>query len=425
MKLLTALGTPFTVKSGGHTAFPGGSSIREGITIDLSSLNVITVSHDRSSVSIGSGLRWINVSEALDPLGLAVVGGRSANVGVSGLILGGGISFLSGRRGWACDNVKNFQIVLASGEIVSANPVSHKDLYWALRGGGGSSFGIVTRFDLDVYEQGNIWGKLTTWPSSETHGVLVTFMSIAREVLDKDPDAHLFFLLGRFNPAAPPMPATFAYHLNYLSPPNDLFDTFEGLTRLPRQIVNDTVISNVSTHIHGIFSSNGQRQTWWDTTVRDGASSNIFMNKVVTLYTAYQADLWSTGESRDDVISASLVIQPITSTTRVAMQRNGGNALGLELGEFPLYLVSVTVLWSRSTLDCLVEARSKRFIEDVDALARKEGFYHGFKYMNYAGQSQDVFSSYGKDNHRKLREVARKYDPKGQLRKLWKGYFQL
>lgn len=105
VKILASLSAPFTVKSGGHTAYDGGSNIENGVTIDLARLNDIALSEDCQTVSIGPGNRWGNVSGVLDPLGLAVVGGRVSDVGLSGLILGGGISFFSGRYGWACDNV--------------------------------------------------------------------------------------------------------------------------------------------------------------------------------------------------------------------------------------------------------------------------------------------------------------------------------
>lgn len=86
----------------------------------------------------------------------------------------GGNSFFAPRYGFACDNVENYevrlpsfakitallilpQIVLASGHVVNANAFDHADLYKALKGGG-NNFGIVTRFDLKTFEQGQIWG---------------------------------------------------------------------------------------------------------------------------------------------------------------------------------------------------------------------------------------------------------------------------
>jgi len=69
----------------------------------------------------------------------------------------GGISFVSRRYGWGLDNVRNFEVVLANGSVSNVSYNSHPDLYFALRGGG-NQFGVVTRFDLETYAQGPIWG---------------------------------------------------------------------------------------------------------------------------------------------------------------------------------------------------------------------------------------------------------------------------
>jgi len=100
----------FAVKSGGHGAFSGASNIDGGMTIDLKHLNQLSISHDQAEITIGTGNIWSDVYDYLDPMGLTVVGGRVSDIGVGGLTLGGGISFFSGRSGWACDNVKNYQV---------------------------------------------------------------------------------------------------------------------------------------------------------------------------------------------------------------------------------------------------------------------------------------------------------------------------
>lgn len=80
---------PFAVKSGGHAAFKGASNIDDGLTIDLTNLNIIRVSNDNSLTQVGAGNRWIDVYMHLDLLQLSVIGGRVANIGVGGLTLGG------------------------------------------------------------------------------------------------------------------------------------------------------------------------------------------------------------------------------------------------------------------------------------------------------------------------------------------------
>ncbi|KAF7511996.1 hypothetical protein GJ744_002709 [Endocarpon pusillum] len=115
---------PFTVKGGGHTPFAGGSNIQAGITIDFEKMASVSLSTDFKSALIGPGTRWLNAYQYLDPLNLTVLGGRVSDVGVSGLTLGGGISFFSARYGFVCDNVDEFEIVLASGEITDYKPLS-------------------------------------------------------------------------------------------------------------------------------------------------------------------------------------------------------------------------------------------------------------------------------------------------------------
>ncbi|KAL8889162.1 MAG: hypothetical protein Q9215_003501 [Flavoplaca cf. flavocitrina] len=82
------LDCPFAVKSGGHAAFAGASNIQGGLAFDLSSLRQVEVSRDRAVTKVGAGNRWVDVYSKLDPLGLSVIGGRVADIGVGGLTLG-------------------------------------------------------------------------------------------------------------------------------------------------------------------------------------------------------------------------------------------------------------------------------------------------------------------------------------------------
>lgn len=83
---------PFAIKSGGHGAFAGSSSIESGFNIDLDRLKSITLTADKKVAKIGPGNRWFDVYDSLEPHGLAVIGGRVADIGVGGLTLGGMLS---------------------------------------------------------------------------------------------------------------------------------------------------------------------------------------------------------------------------------------------------------------------------------------------------------------------------------------------
>jgi FAD/FMN-containing dehydrogenase len=140
----------FAIRSGGHSPNPGWSSIGEpGMLVDLQLMDKISVSDDKKVASLGPGGNWGEVYEALDTHRVSVVGGRIPQVGVGGLILGGGLSHFSGKYGLAADNVKNFEIVLADGSIVDANATSNSDLFWALKGGG-PNFGLFSDVQNEV-----------------------------------------------------------------------------------------------------------------------------------------------------------------------------------------------------------------------------------------------------------------------------------
>lgn len=79
----------FAIRSGGHSAVHGAASVGGGALLDLGLLNEVRCSEDGSTVSVGAGARWGDVSQALDKRGLAVAGGRNSDVGVGGLALGG------------------------------------------------------------------------------------------------------------------------------------------------------------------------------------------------------------------------------------------------------------------------------------------------------------------------------------------------
>lgn len=99
----------------------------------------------------------------------------------------GGNSFHSARVGFACDNVVNYQVVLASGAIVDANSNTNSDLFKALKGGS-INFGIVTRFDMKTLPQEDFWGGTVTHDWSTVHEQIPAFVRFTNNI-HKDPYA--------------------------------------------------------------------------------------------------------------------------------------------------------------------------------------------------------------------------------------------
>lgn len=431
IKTLTSLNESFTVRAGGHTAFQGASNIGDGVTIDLIYLNSVIVSPDKTTVSVGAGNRWINVSQVLDPLGLAVVGGRVSDVGVSGLVLGGGISYFSGSRGWACDNVRNYEVVLSSGRVVNASSTDNPDLYWALRGGGGSNFGIVTRFDLAAFPQGDLWSNLLKFPGAQNQTLLDNFVELANDGLVKDPEAHTYFVLGPgrglgvdksvdkfgvltslFHSSPPPVNTT---------PP--VFQPYQSVSGASSNV---TMVANTSAMSLVFKEPYGSRKTWWGTTV--ATTSAPLFHDIVSLYEKWLSNHPAAG---DTSFMPFLIFQPISQNIVEQMQKNGGNALGLKPDDGPLMIVHLSITWGDESLDSGIEQKTEEFIHDVEEMAKSRpgptensSLHRGFVYMNYAGKNQKVLQRYGADNYARLRQTAIKWDPEQHLQRLWKGYFQ-
>ena len=149
----------------------GHASINKGVLIVTSNLQALSLvsapnKFNQEYLKVGAGLNWGKIYNFLDQYDRIVVGGRVTSVGTS-LLLGGGISYFSGQRGWAANNVVNFEVVLADGHTVNANRDENTDLFWALKGGS-NNFGIVTRYDLVTATADLMWGGAVAWSAEHT-----------------------------------------------------------------------------------------------------------------------------------------------------------------------------------------------------------------------------------------------------------------
>jgi hypothetical protein len=147
-------GIPLTTKGGGHSA-AGYCLNSEGVVMDLADMNDVSFLKGGSQLRVGAGTRWIRVYDFLRDRqsDYTVIGGGCAGVGVAGFILGGGYSFISRSYGLGCDNVIGLEFVSTDGTVIDLNDKSkgdERELYRALRGGGGGNFGVVTRIDLQL-----------------------------------------------------------------------------------------------------------------------------------------------------------------------------------------------------------------------------------------------------------------------------------
>jgi FAD/FMN-containing dehydrogenase len=129
-------------RNGGHSF--GGYSMGEGaLVVDVSELDRVEVSYDRSQARLGAGATVLPTYKALWPYKLAIPAGTCPTVGITGLTAGGGLGVLGRVHGLTCDSLVEAELVTAGGELLRASEDVNADLFWALRGGGGGNVGIV------------------------------------------------------------------------------------------------------------------------------------------------------------------------------------------------------------------------------------------------------------------------------------------
>lgn len=405
---------PFAVRSGGHAAFSGASNIDGGITISLEKLNTVQLSSDARTVDVGPGNTWFNVYTALQPLDIAVIGGRVSGIGIGGLTTGGGISFFSNIYGWACDNVASYEVVTASGIILTASPTENSDLYFALRGGG-NIFGIVTKFTLNAISLpgGLMWGGGRASTADQFEAVVNAFYNVG---INSPSDPNAAQILS-FAYAQSVNLSIAAADLQYAKPVANASIFAEHLA-IPA--LSDTTQIRTLTNLTQEFNASnpdGLRETYWAATFKldkthVAAVRDIFFEEIQPIIDAAG-------------IVPAATLQVITEGQLASMPKNGGNPLGLPAANGPYLLLNLNMMWTNIADDTRILQANQRIIDRSTALAQNMGLYEDYIYMNYASQFQDVIGSYGTDNKAQLIRIAGKYDPTGVFQTLQPGYFKL
>jgi FAD/FMN-containing dehydrogenase len=146
----------------GHGAAPlpdlGGA-----ILLRTGRMTSVSVDPAAQVATIGCGAKWSDVVGPVAEHGLAALHGSSGTVGVAGYTVSGGLGWLARSRGFACNSVRGMEVVTADGEIRRVDAESDSDLFWALRGGGGTH-AIVTSFDHGLVEMREAFAGSMMWP---------------------------------------------------------------------------------------------------------------------------------------------------------------------------------------------------------------------------------------------------------------------
>lgn len=168
---------PLSVKGGGHSV-AGNAVCDGGLMLDMSAMKAISVDAQREVAVAEAGLTLGEFDAATTRHGLATTLGVVSMTGIAGLTLGGGIGWLNGKHGLACDNVLSMKVVTADGQLRAVNVGQHQDLFWALRGGGGN-FGVVVSFTYRLHPVDTVLAGPISYPPQRTADALRLYHQVA------------------------------------------------------------------------------------------------------------------------------------------------------------------------------------------------------------------------------------------------------
>ncbi|WP_037911875.1 FAD-binding oxidoreductase [Actinacidiphila yeochonensis] len=173
--------TPLAIRSGGHS-YAGWSSGDGRLVLDVSRLDGVRL--DGTEAVVGGGVKLIDLYSTLAARGRTVPGGSCPTVGVSGLTLGGGHGVMSRSMGLTCDNLLGATLVTADGTVHEVSAEAEPEVFWALRGAGNGTFGVVTSLTFATHPAPEVVTGYLTWPWSRAADVVRAWQSWGPEQPD-------------------------------------------------------------------------------------------------------------------------------------------------------------------------------------------------------------------------------------------------
>lgn len=373
-----ASGTPIAARSGGHS-YAGYSTPDGALVVDLGGLSGITVNPDGSMV-VGAGARLIDVYTAAGNAGRAIGAGSCPSVGIAGLTLGGGIGVLGRKFGLTCDQLTSVTAVTPDGVQRTASANSEPDLFWALRGGGGGNFGVVTSFTFATAPAPSVQIFTMQFPAGSVASVLGGWQQWAAAAPDE--------LWSTCNVAGG-SPATCSVTGTFIGSSAGLTSHLSGLTQAAgASPTSRYVVSKSYLDAMGYFAGGGK-------VVRE---SFVASSRMVTSPIA------------DPGMVASLCAGK--TGLNLVFDALGGaiGRVGADATAFP-YRSALASLQIYQKLDISQQAATRVVGEVRDALAGPLGTTG---YVNYIDPAMPNWGqAYYGNNLARLRQVASQYDPHG------------
>ncbi|KAL3457438.1 hypothetical protein BJX64DRAFT_268825 [Aspergillus heterothallicus] len=401
IKAIRASDSRFAIKAGGHNPNDYFSSVDKGVLIDLSEMTEKSYDADTELATYQPGGNFGDVYDYFLQWNRTVVGARLSGVG-TGLALSGGLSYLSSQYGLACDSFRELEVVLPSGEIVTASETQNPDLFFGLRGGGGNAYGVVTKYTVQSHPAGTFYAGVVVYLFQQNPAVLDAISDFIQ--YNQDPKAAIIGTYMKLPTPGLSLNLDEAIVMFLVYDGEDAGGAFKNFTDIPH-LVNTLghldYSGVVNMPIPGSAEVSKGRNTF-RVTVQSGSDQGI--DTLATLYAKWRE--WG-NDNKGKYLLTSLDIQPIPKSLTDASNANfGGNAMQMPDG--PWYWVNYLLTASPLLSDKALKEVQASFKELVEAVPPAEGLP---LFINDASYDQNPLVTYG--GYEKLKALKAKVDGDG------------
>ena len=391
VRAAAAAGLRVAPQSTGHNAGPlAAHGLEDVVIVNTSSLDEVRVDPERGIVRVGGGVLWEAAVDAAAEVGHAVLHGSSPDVGIAGYSLGGGMGWFARKLGLATNSLTAVEIVVADGTRLRADATTNRELFWAVRGGGGN-FGVVTALEFAMYPIDTAYAGMLVWDQAHAERVLRTWAQWAPEAPDE---------------------VTTSFRLMNLPPLPEIPEPVRGRSL----VVIDGAVLAEDERAEEILADLRALAPEMDTFARVPAKSLVRLHMDPEGHTSVVSDSAMLADFPEDALQAFLeAAGPASGTTLLLAElrqlggalghpHEGGGVLSHLDGRFAMFAAAVA---PTPEIAAQGQADARRL---ATALAP---YANGRSYLNFAEGRTDARTAYSEESWAQLKGIRGAVDPHG------------
>ena len=379
-------------QSTGHNPGPLISrGLDDVVVLRTSAMTAVSIDAATRTARVEGGALWLDAVEAAGAVGLAALHGSSPDVGIAGYSLGGGMGWYARKLGLAANSVTAVELVTADGSLVRTDATTFPELFWALRGGGGS-FGVVTALEFSLYPIQTTYAGMLIWDRNEADKVLPRWAEWAAEA---------------------PAEVTTSFRVLNLPPLPELPEMIRGRQLV---VIDGAVLGDDDGQTAGVISGLRELRPEIDTFARVPASSIVRLHMDPEGPTPGVSDSAMLGGLPDAAVDAFLAeVGPGSqSSLLMAELRQLGGALSRpHPGAGALPMLDGAFLLFNVAIAMTPEMGAQGLADAHKLTTAMADFANGRPYLNFAEGPVDPRTAYPDDTWQRLMKIRSVVDPDG------------